>query len=168
MPADHGQTADATELVHGHGAGHERPVLDDDMAAKQGGVGEDAVVAHHHIVAEVRSRHHVIVVTDHRRHVGLQRAVDRHVFAEHVVVADHHAADLLRPGHVLRRPADHGVLAEFVVAAGADARLDVDARGDVAEIAEFHAGFDGGESPDRDSDPESGIRTDDGQRMDAH
>ena len=168
VPADHGESADPDELVHGDGTRHERPVLDRDVTAEQGAVGEDAVVAHRDIVPQMGSRHHVVVAADRRGHVRLERPVHRDVFAEDVVVADHHAADVLRPGDVLWGAADHDVLRELVVGPGGDAGLEHGPASDRAVIPEFDVVLDGGERRDPHARAETGSRTDHGEWMDAH
>jgi hypothetical protein len=48
------------------------------------------------------------MVADERDGARLEGSMNRHVLAEHIVIADLHAADLLRPRDVLRRAADTG------------------------------------------------------------
>lgn len=138
------------------------------MPAQQRGVGEDAVVAHNDIMAEVRSGHHVIVISHYRDGVGLHRPVNRDVFPKHVVITNHNPADVHRAGNVLRGPSDHHVFAEFIVTSGRHSRFDHRAGRDSAEVTEFRPGLNRGEGANGDPDPEAGPRIHHSQRMDAH
>jgi len=168
MAADHREPADAAELVHGHRTRDEGPVFDGHMAAEERSVGENTVVAHRGIVAEMGAGHHVVVAADRRARIRLESPVDGDVLAKPVVIADADAADVPRSSRVLRCATHDRVLAKLIVAAGHHPRLDHRAGGDGTEVAKFDVILDRSERPDLHPDAESSIRTHDGHRVDAH
>jgi hypothetical protein len=121
MAAHHSQPSDSAELMNGYGARDKSPILDRDVTAEQGSIGKNAVIGHHDVVAKVDAGHHVIVIAYGCNAFGLHGTVDRGMFAEDVVIADHDPADFSRPGDMLRRTTDHDMLAKLVVTTGGDA-----------------------------------------------
>jgi len=144
------------------------PVLDRDVSAEEGRIGEDALVPDDRVVADVNADHHVIAVADRRVAVGVERSVDRGMLAKHVALSDTHAADMRRAGDMLRSAADHHVLVELVVRSSSDAGLDHRPRSDGAVLSEDDPALDHRERTDSDPRAENGVRTDDCQRVDAH
>ena len=55
LAADHGERADAAELMHAGRPGDVRPIADGDVAGQQRVVGHNHVVAHVAVVGDVRS-----------------------------------------------------------------------------------------------------------------
>ena len=123
MPAHHGEAANSAELVHRDGPRDEGTIRHRHVAAEHRSIGEDGVVANRAVVAEMPACHDVITAADRRRGLRLERPMDRDVFAEHVVIADHDPPNVLGTAGVLGSPADDGMLAEFVVRACLHARL---------------------------------------------
>ena len=98
LPADHGESADAAELMHAGRPGNVRPIADDHVAGQHRVVGDNHVVAHVAVVGDMAVDHQQAVVADRRGVVGNQRAMDRDVLANDIVRADHYAARDV-PGH---------------------------------------------------------------------
>ena len=77
------------------------------------------VVAQHAVVRDVDADHQEVAVADARRLALAARAVNRHVLAYQVVVADDQPARLAPELHVLRLAAEDGVLVDAVARAQA-------------------------------------------------
>ena len=117
LAADHGERADAAELVNARRPGNIRPIVDVDVSGQHGVVGHDYVIAQVAIVGDVDADHQQAVVADDGRVVGDQGAVNGHVFADGVARADHHPARLGRDVDVLGQPAENDAVEEVVVGA---------------------------------------------------
>lgn len=154
--------------MDGNGTGDKGPILNLNVAAGQGAVGQDAVVAHLDIVAEMGGGHQVVVVTDNGLAVWLECPVNGHAFTEHVVVTDKDLAHRFRPGNMLRLSTDDGMLADLIMAAHADTRFDDRTAGDRAVIANRHTSLNRRKGRHCYANAEFGFRAHRGQRMDAH
>ena len=117
----HGETADPTELMNGHGTRDEGPVLHLHVSTKHGAIGENTVVSHHDIVAKMPTRHHVVVGTNKRLRPRLEGPVNRDMLAKDIMIPQHNPAGLAGAGDVLWGAADDRVFTEFIVAASSDA-----------------------------------------------
>src|SRR4029077_11304764 len=147
--AGEGMRADAHELVHQGGGAEDHPVFHDDVTGKLGAVGEDRLVADLAVVREVDVGHDPVFVADARDAGVLHRAaVDRHVLADGVVVADLDAGGLALVFLVLRRRANGGEVEDAVAPPDAHAAVD------------HHVGADPAALPDL------GVRADDRVRAD--
>lgn len=124
MPANHGQFADAAELMDGDTTGNEGSVFYGNVASQHGAVREYHVVTEDDVMAEVSARHDVVVIAHLRGMPSLKREVDRDPFAEDVVVANLDRASVGGPRRMLGRTANHRMLAELVVAASPNASAD--------------------------------------------
>ena len=168
MPAHHGEAANAAELVHRDGPRDKGTIRHRHVTTEHRSIGEDGVVADRAVVAEMPAGHDVIAAADCCRVLRLERPMDRDIFAENVVVADHDPPDVLGTAGMLWGPADDGMLAEFVVHARLHARLQDNARRDHAVVAEFNVGLHAGKGPDAHTDAQPGLGTHVCQRMNAH
>jgi hypothetical protein len=78
------------------------------MPRQQHRVGDDVLVPQDHIVSQMAAHHQEIPVTDPRHAARLAAPVDRHMLADHIVLAQNHAARRGRiKSEILRLPADH-------------------------------------------------------------
>src|SRR5436190_15211904 len=130
--------ADVHELVHQRGRTEDRPVADDDVAGELAGVGENGLVADLAVVREVHVGHDPVLVAQ-PRDAGIERraAVDGHVLADGVVVADLHAGVLAGVFLVLRRRAKRGEVEDLVAAADLQAAVEHHVRDDPGAIGDF-------------------------------
>ena len=103
-----------------------------------------------YIVGDVGVDHQQAVVADDRGVVGHQRPMDRHVLANGVVRADHHAAGLGGNVDVLGKPAEDGALEHVIVGPQGRSFLDHHAALQDAAGADHHARFDDAEGTDLD------------------
>ena len=106
--------ADAHELMHYAIAGEKHVVADFDIAAEQSAVGENNIIAQLAVVADMRRRHEKIIVADDGRRSGGGAAMDLHIFANNIVIADLKIRLLPLISFVLRRAAEHGAGMNFV------------------------------------------------------
>ena len=105
--ANIGMRADAHELMHRAERSHHRPLFDRHVAAQGGAIHQHGVIADHAIVPDVRVRHDQQVAAHLGQSAALHRAaIDRHVLANLVVIADLEARRLAFVGDILRRHAD--------------------------------------------------------------
>ena len=96
-------------------AGDENIVANFDVAAEQRAVGENDIIAQSAVMTDVRSRHEKIVIADGRRRSGSSAAMDLHMLADEVVVADAQISLLAFVGSVLGRIAEHRARMNFIV-----------------------------------------------------
>ncbi|MDB6070834.1 MAG: hypothetical protein JWL81_2005, partial [Verrucomicrobiales bacterium] len=119
---DHGEVADADELMIDGASAEEAAVADADVAGDEDGVGDDVVIPDGGVVAEVAVGHEKIVIADEGFAAGAGAAVDGDVFAEGVMISD---ADAAGGGGVegegLGISADDGAAVDGVVGAHDDA-----------------------------------------------
>ena len=84
-----GVAADGGEMVHAHHAGKPGVVVDVDVAAQERAVGNHDVVAQLAVVGDVAATHEEVVAAQAGHPFFLfAGAIDRHAFADDVVVAD--------------------------------------------------------------------------------
>src|ERR1043166_6368011 len=120
------------------------------MAGHEGAVGEHAAIADDAIVRHVAVRHEEIAAADHRLHGMSGAAMDGHVFAEDVVVADFERGRFVVVFEMLRPFAEDGAGEYLIVLAhghwaeeiGAGPNQAVIAYGDVAFNESKWANFD--------------------------
>ncbi len=113
--ADHGQRADARELMEARHAGKERPVFDHAVACKRSLVHHDDVITEEAIMRDVAIGHQKILITDHGGGVNLRAAVDGDEFPDNVLGADLGEGLLALVGEVLGFMPDHGVHVDRIV-----------------------------------------------------
>ena len=110
------EAADRAKMMHGHAAGNRRVVVHVNVAAQQRGVGHDHAAADAAIVGDVAAGHDEAVAAERGDAVFLfAAAVDRHAFADDVVVADDHLRVAAAIADVLRIAAEHGAGKDAVV-----------------------------------------------------
>ena len=90
-------------LVHCCITRQEDAILDGDVATHEGAVGQDAIIRHLAIMADVRVGHEEVLVTNGRHLAGAGAAVHRDVLAENVALANHHIRAVAACRKVLRR-----------------------------------------------------------------
>jgi len=168
VTADHGKAADPAELVNGDSARYECPILDGDVSAEQGVVGENAAVADARVVAQMATSHQIVVAADQRLAVWLEGSVDGNALTKDVVVADYQGADVGRLSDMLGSTTDHNVFADLIVAADPRPRLNDCPARHRAVVTEPNAAFDRRESRHGHTNAEFGFRAHRGQRMNAH
>ena len=89
--AGEAEAADRREVMDDHAAGDRGVVVNVDVAAQQRGVGHDHAAADAAIVGDVAAGHDEAVAAERGDAVFLfGAAIDRHAFADDVVVADDH------------------------------------------------------------------------------
>ncbi len=161
--ADEAVAADRGVMVHGHGAGERGMIVDVHVPAQQRAVGDHDVVAQFAVVGHVAAGHEEVVVPDGGDAVFFfAAAIDRHAFADQVVIADRDLRVGAAVADVLRFAADDHAGINVVVLADGDvaherdvvlqprAAADPDIRPDDAERPDFDIGVDFGSRMDRD------------------
>ena len=147
--------------------GHENAVFQDAMAAHQRSVGENAVVADHTVMGDVGVGHEEIVVADaHDPRLGCA-AVNRHMLAEDIVVADFNPRRFVIVFEMLRPFAQHCMTIHRVVAAHAQRTDDVDAGAQGAAVANLHFALNDYIGADDDFLADHDFRVEEGGGMDA-
>ena len=106
--ADHCASADAGELMNACAAARNHAVADLGVSGEERVVGEHAVARDLNIVGRMRAGHPEITITDAGGAVVAGRAVNRHMFAKAVGIADHDSRAVLgvMEALVLRSEAD--------------------------------------------------------------
>src|SRR5690606_35270244 len=141
-------------------------IADRDMAAKNGAVGHDHVVAKPAIVRDVRGAHEEAVVADDGLLTFDHRAMDADVFADGVAGTDAHArGGFFVEADRLRRQADRCACVDAVVGADFGQALDVHRRPDARAVADPDGGFNDGARTDFNVLAEFGSGIDNGGGM---
>src|SRR5712671_1455080 len=168
--ADHRQLADARELVHADHRAEDRAVADQGVAGDHRAVGQHAMVADRRVVADVTADQEQIVVADPGGAVPERRAaVDRHVFADAVAVADpQHAFGFALDLLVLRRLAEHGEREDLAVGADRGVALYRHVRMQPRAGTESHSATDDTVRADVDLVGQDGRRGNYGGGVDSH
>ena len=106
--ADHCASANAGELMNACAAARDHAVADLGVSGEERVVGEHAVARDLNIVGRMRAGHPEITITDAGGAVVAGRAVNRHMFAKAVGIADHDSRAVLgvMEALVLRSEAD--------------------------------------------------------------
>ena len=105
--ADKAVAADRGIVMHGHGARERGMVVNVDVPAQQRAVGNHDVVAQAAIVGDVAAGHQEVVAAERRDAVFFfGGAIDRHAFADDVVVADDDLGVAAAVADILRLAAD--------------------------------------------------------------
>jgi hypothetical protein len=138
---DHGALSDANELMEHRTSPQNGPVAHLRIAAEKAVVHDNDFVANLHIVPEMASHHEETLIADTRHSAFLRAAMDRHIFTDAVVIADHHRAfDLRRVGVILRRGTDNSAVANGVAFSEGGVALDDRMGLDHATRADLNAG----------------------------
>ena len=166
--ADHGQRADATELVHPRAAGEIRPIADGDVAGQHDVIRDDHLVADAAVVGDVGVDHQQAVVADGRLRIGGKGAMDGDVFADRVVAADDHVAGVFRRMDVLGHSAEHRAVADAAVFTEDCAALDRHAAFQDAPGADYGLRFHHAEGADFHIRAKHRFRANQRQRVDTH
>src|SRR6185503_8913039 len=138
------------------------PVADHHVPGELRAVGEDGVAADLAVVRKVGIGHQPVVVAESRHHDVLDRAaVDGHVLADGVAVADLDRSVLAGVFLVLRLPAERREGEDPVFPADAHRPLQHDMRADRRLLADLHARADDGIRPHAHAAAEPRLRIDD-------
>ena len=110
-------TADGGVVVNGRPSGHRRMIVEVNVAAQQGPISHNDVVAKLAIMSNVGTRHKEVVATNEGDPVLLfTGSIDRHSLAYDVVIPDDHLSVAALIGYVLGLAADDHVGIDMVVA----------------------------------------------------
>ena len=166
--SDHGEAADAHELVYPAERGDIGLIGDLDVAGELTGVGNGDAAADAPVVADVAVGHEQIVVTDARDAFFLGAgAVDGDEFTKTVAGADLKTRRLAAIGTVLGREAERDMRGEDIAGAQRQWAFEHGMRADHAVVADPHMGADNGVGADLDALAESGLGIDAGSGVDA-
>ena len=157
--------ADAHELVNAHETPDHALVFDGDVARNSGRIGNQVTVAQNAVVPEMNVGHQQIVVAHHRRLALAGRAVNRHHFAQHVVVAQFDERFLALELQVLRLAAQNYVRHQTAIFAQSGAALDDDVGLQSRPSADARSALDNAKRADLDVLPDFGTGINDGQSM---
>ena len=105
-------------------------------------VAEHAVVAHNGVVADVRAFEQEVVIADLRHTIAVRTAVDDHILADHIVVANLDIRLLTTEVEILWQGGDDGALVDLVVLADARTVADTDEGEDDTVVANLHIVLD--------------------------
>lgn len=155
--ADHRQSANADELLGGAVARKDHVVLKSAMAADEGPVREDAAIANDAIVSDMAVHHEEIVITDDSFHGVGGAAMNGHLFAEDVAIADFDAGRLVVIFEMLRPFAQDSAGIDEVASAEGHGPEEIRAGADDAIIADGHGAIDDGEGADLDVLAKAGL-----------
>lgn len=164
--AHHGLLADAAELVDCDIARDKGPVVDRDVPAQENVVHENRMRVDHAIVRDVHAAHHHVVIADDGGVFGLERGVERAVFANAVVVADGQPTADGSIGNVLRPAAEDGIFADFVVPTEGHAVSNGHAGFKPTAVADGDIPFHHAKRTDGDIHAKLGLGMDDGAGVD--
>src|SRR5690606_1454845 len=165
--AQKGMGADLAELVDQGIAAEDGPVAHIDVAGKRRVIGEDAAIAYRGIVPHMHIGHEQVVVADGGLATILDgAAMNRHAFANHIVIADHQARGLALVLQVGRVFAAGGGLQDLIVAADVGGALHHHVRGDACAGADLDLRADRCPRADLDIGGKARGWIDDGRWMD--
>ena len=124
---EHRKPAEPAELMHHAAPADGDPIRQFHMPGQERAIGERAVIAHLHIVPEMRVAHQKIVMSQRGR-LGLRGAMDGDAFADDVVIADGDAGAGLPLGEfsILRLKSDGDIGIEQIIRAERDIGGEMD------------------------------------------
>lgn len=163
-----GEGADADKLVDEAIAGDESPVVHGHKAGEEGAIGDDDPVSDTAIVAEMTMGHEQVVGADPGGVVISIGAMDGDMFAEGIVVADIDPGEAAMKAEVLGGAADDAAGGEHVTGAGGGGPGEVDMRADLTVFAEGNVGVDDGVGPHDHAGVQTGAGIDHGRGMNGH
>ncbi len=141
--------ADRRIMMHRHGARQRSVVVHMHVAAQQRAVGQHDVAAQSAIMRHVAASHEIIVAAHRRDAVFLFGGpVDRHPFADHVVIADNDLSVAAAVAQILRFAANDHAGAEVIIFAQRDVPHQCDMIVEPRSASDPHMGADDAEGPD--------------------
>ena len=105
-------------------------------------ITEDTMIAHNGIVADVCAFEQEVVIADLRHTIAVRTAVDDHILANHIVVANLDIRLLTTEVEILWQGGDDGALVDLVVLTDARAVADRDEGEDDAVVTDLHIVLD--------------------------
>lgn len=121
------------------------------------GISDHHTVSDFGVVRDMALGHYKGVAAYSRGASSDDAAVDYHMLAYHIVVADHHMAVFSFPAEVLRRGGDHTAFIEGVVVSDPGSGQNADMWADVTVVADYGIPVDMREGIDHYVLAESGI-----------
>lgn len=112
--AEQNQAPDAAVLVYGAVPGKKNAVFQQAMAAQKGTIGQDTLVANDAIMGNMAAGHEEIVVTNPGFKPFIGASMDRHIFAEDIVLPNDGACFFAAEFQVLRKFAQYGAAVNHV------------------------------------------------------
>ena len=162
---EHGQIANADELMDSRIAGKHGTVADMDMAADQGGIGQNDIIAQNRVVRDMDIGHQQTVIADNGILIQIVGAVERDHLAEGVPAADAQTSGAARVFQVLRLRADHGTDAEIVFLARGSMSRDAAVVIHFASGSQLHKFINNGKRAHFNRGMDLGVRMNDRCRM---
>ena len=145
------EAADGAEVVHRNAARKSGIVVHMHVPAEQRSVGHDDAVADTAVVSDMTARHDVAMAAERRNAVFLLGAtIDRHTFADQVVIADHHLRIAAAIADVLRIAPDDSHRKNAVMLADRDTSHDGDVVQQASSAADAGLGADDAQRADLD------------------
>ena len=138
------------------------------MPSQSRPIGKDTIVFQDAVVRDVHPDHEIISRADACRHVLTRGAMNGHIFANQIVIADQETARFATEFQILRFASEGGMFEHAVPFAQARVALYDRMRSDLAASADEHALFDDRVRPDRHVGRNLRPRTDDGTRVNCH
>lgn len=163
-----GQGADADELVDEAIAGDEGAIVHGDKAGEEGAIGDDDAVADPAVMAEMTVGHEQIVGAYPGGVIVGIGAMDGHMFAEGIVIADIDAGEAAAEAEVLGSAADDAPGGEHVAGAGGGGAGEVGMGADLTVFAEGDLGINDRIRADVHAGVKSGLGIDHRRGMDGH
>ena len=151
--------------MHRRVARQDDAVLQGAMAADHRPVGEDATAADDAIVGDMAIGHQKVVVAQYGLHRVGRAAMDGHLFAEDIVVADFQRGRFVIVLEVLRTFAQDGAGEDLVPPAHCHGAEEKGARANHAIVADGHRAVDHCQGADLDVFAELRLGRDHGSRV---
>jgi len=141
--ADIRMRANAHKLMDRAQRSHNRPLFDHYVASKCRAVHQHDVITNDAVMPDMRVRHDQQMASDLRQPPAFQRAtIERHIFADLVVIADLKTRRLTFVGHILWRQADRAEGEKVVIGADPGWPFNRDMRLQPAILPQFHVSPD--------------------------
>ena len=138
------------------------------MPSQSRPIGKDTIVFQDAVVSDVHTDHEIISRADACCHVLTRGAMNGHIFANQIVIADQESARFAPEFHILRFASEGGMFENAIPFAQGRVALHDRMRSDLAAGADEHALFDDGVRPDRHAGCDLRPRTHDGARVNCH
>ncbi len=158
--------ADVAILMHQGETGQDRPIVNVHVASQCRVVDQDAMVADHTVMADVRIGHDQVVVTQGGFGTILHSAtVNGHAFTDDVVITDYQACFFTLVLHVRGVFAYRGKLVDAIVFANAGRTFEDHVWPDDSPLADFNTCADDRPRADLNVGGQNGRRIDDCARV---
>ena len=140
-------------------------ILNCDVTSQGHAIGADVVVADLAIVRDVHADHQKVARADARRVAFAARAMERHILADQIIVADDELRRLTAKLHVLRLAAQGCMLKDVIARAQSRVSFDDCMRADLTLCADSYVRFDHRVRADARACVQLCARTNNGCRM---